>query len=268
MKNILSLIGLGMVLVTALALAGVAAWQSISGLADLFAAHKTVIIIMAVFIEWAKLLLAGAMHMFWKTLPWWRWIGIGIIGVHMAVTNIGIYSYISSGYLLQKQPVAALERDVSTLLPQLSAQRRIEEEASRAILAQDTAYQQYVENLFVKRAERYRARYAEERAALEAKRDAARVEIARLVGDDQSDALKVVAAFTILLMFGLDPAAILMVVLLSFLISKKIREDEAQVPVIVEEPEPEPEPLDDEAMKAAQHLKDIGYLDRRKAKKQ
>lgn len=272
-----------MILVTALALAGIAAYQSIIGLADLFAARAEVVIFMAIFIEWAKLLFAGTLHMFWRTIPWWKWVGIGIIGVHMAVTNIGIYAYLSSGYFLQEAPVAALGRQVDILNGNLTSLSTIEQEAVQRISAMDEAYRKYVDELYIRRAEAYKETNAVERATLEATRNDARAEIRILeleksklteakvegaaklgsiehisafVGTDSESVTKVVAAFTVLLMMGLDPAAILMVVLFTFLLSKKIR-DEDEVPDIVTE-------LDDDTKAAVEHLNDIGYLERRK----
>ena len=288
-NNVLAYTGLGMILVTALALAGTAAYQSIIGLADLFAARAEVVIVMAIFIEWAKLLFAGALHMFWRDLKWWKWLGVGIVAIHMAVTNIGIYAYLSSGYLLQEAPVAALERQQDTLRGSLTSYSTIEQEAVTRITAMDTAYQRYVEELYVRRAEEYKARNAELRAQLERQRDEARVEMRRIeaelvrieeskvanaaklgsiehisafVGSETEDVMKVVALFTILLMMGLDPAAVLMVVLFTFLLSKKMRHDaeiDDQMPDSIEQ-------LDDDTKAAVEHLNEIGYLERRKKK--
>ena len=286
-NNKLAIFGLGLILVTAFALAGVAAYESIIGLSDLFAARKEVVIIMAVFIEFAKLLFAGALHMFWKDFPWWKWIGIGIIGVHMAVTNIGIYSYLSSGYILQEAPVAALERRIDIINGSITSHTTIESEATERISAMDIAYREYVSNLYIRRAEQYKETNALERAELEDERDDARAVIRRLeeerakleesmvenaaklgsiehisafVGSNTEDVMKVVAFFTLLLMMGLDPAAIMMVILFSFLLSKKIRSEQQPTDSVME--------LDDETRATVKHLGEIGYLkNRRKGKK-
>jgi hypothetical protein len=284
-NNTLANFGLGTILVTALALAGVAAYESIVGLADLFAARAGVVIVMAIFIEWAKLLFAGVIHMFWKVLPWWKWVGIGIIGVHMAVTNIGIYAYLSSGYLLQEAPVAALERRIDIINGSITSHTTIEQEATGRISAMDTAYEALVEKIFTTRAERYQKENAEMRAQLEAQRDDARAEIllleikrgklaeeaitgaaklgsiehiAAFTGGDTESVMKVVAFFTILLMMGLDPAAIMMVILFSFLLSRKMRAENSIDPI---------EGLDDDTKATVAHLKEIGYLDNRKKSK-
>jgi len=283
-NNGLANIGLGLILVTAFALAGIAAYQSIIGLADLFAARAEVVIIMAIAIEFAKLLFAGALHMFWHSLPAWKWIAVGIIGVHMAVTNIGIWSYLSSGYTLQEAPVAAVERQIESLDGRVVSYATLEEEALTGLTAMDTAYQQLVVKRFVTRAERYEEENAAKRAGLEAQRDAARAEMRKLDAErdileeqvvanaaklgsiehlsaftdgDREDILQIVALFTLLLMLGLDPAAIMMVILFTSLLSKKIGAQDNN-PL---------DDMDDEKKDVVKHLDEIGYLDNRKKKK-
>lgn len=283
--NTLAIFGLGMMLLTAFSLAGVAAYQSIVGLADLFAARAEIVIIMAIFIEWAKLLFAGAIHMFWDELPIWKWIGVIIIGVHMAVTNIGIWSYLSTGYTLQEAPVAAIERQMENLDTRMDEYRTLETEALTGIKAMDDAYQNLVVKRFVTRAERYERENADKRASLESQRDKARTELRLLnverdkleeeivanaaklgsiehlsafTDGDKDNILEIVAWFTVLLMLGLDPAAILMVILFTFLLSKMIRSDKSSDPI---------EGLDDDTKAAVEHLNNIGYLKNRKSKK-
>jgi hypothetical protein len=283
-NNTLASIGLGMILLTAFALAGTAAYESIVGLADLFAARQEVVIIMAVFIEWAKLLLAGTLHMFWKTLPWWKWGGVAIVAVHMAVTNIGIYSYLSSGYTLQEAPVAALERQIDEVDRRVQEQEIIASEAVQRVEAMDVAYREYVENLYVRRAEQYKQTNADLRAQLEAQRDDARLLISQLeksrvtlseakvenaaklgsiehitalTGNDEN-VLKVVAMFTLLLIMGLDPAALLMVILFAHLLGKLIHKDESSSEI----------KLSEEEITETKRLQKIGYLkDRTKGRK-
>jgi len=282
-NNTLATVGLGLLLVTAFALAGTAAYQSIIGLADLFAARHEVVIIMAVFIEWAKLLFAGTLHMFWKTLPWWKWGGVAIVVVHMAVTNIGIYSYLSSGYILQEAPVAALERQMAEVYRRVQEQQTIDSEAVQRVEAMDIAYQRLVDELFVTRAERYELENAELRTHLEVQRDDARrlisqleerkvtlaeakVEnaaklgsiehITALTGDDEN-VMRVVAMFTLLLILGLDPAALLMVILFAHLLSRLINKDESSGELSngIE--------LSDEAVEEVKRLAESGYIKNR-----
>lgn len=276
--NALATVGLGLILITAFSLAGIAAYQSIVGLADLFAARAEVVIVMAIFIEFAKLVFAGAIHMFWNSIPWWKWLGVGVIGVHMAVTNIGIWSYLSTGYTLQEAPVAAIERKIENLDDRMAEYETLEAEALRGIKAMDDAYQNLVIKRFVTRAERYERENAEKRAALEAQRDSARAELRQLnlernkleedvvanaaklgsiehisafTDGGKDDIMKIVAWFTALLMLGLDPAAILMVILFTFLLGKALRSDQ-----------PDAASLSDEKQKVVNRLDEIGYLDK------
>ena len=55
--------------ITAIALAGVAAWFSITGLMAIFAALPIAIAIMAGVLEVAKLVTASIVYRNWKTLP-------------------------------------------------------------------------------------------------------------------------------------------------------------------------------------------------------
>jgi len=284
-NNALANTGLGLILLTAFALAGIAAYQSIIGLADLFAARAEVVIAMAVFIEFAKLLFAGAFHMFWREIPWWKWVGVSIIGIHMAVTNIGIWSYLSTGYTLQEAPVAVIERQIENLDERMAGYVTLEGEALTGLTAMDTAYQQLVVKRFVTRAERYEEENAEKRARLESQRDDARAEIRKLntkrdaleeevvvnaaklgsiehisafTDGDKDDILKIVALFTLLLMLGLDPAAIMMIILFSFLLSRKMRAENTSDPIAE---------LDDDTKAAVEHLDKIGFLKNRTKKK-
>jgi len=276
--NSLAIVGLGMLLFTAFGLASVAAYQSIVGLADLFAARAEVVILMAILIEWAKLVFAGAIHMFWNSIPWWKWMGVAIIGVHMAVTNIGIWSYLSTGYTLQEAPVAAIERKIENLDERLSDYETLEAEALTGIKAMDDAYQNLVVKRFVTRAEKYERDNAEKRKTLEEQRDSARAEI-RILKEERAaleeeavensaklgsiehisaftdggkeETMRIVAFFTGLLVLGLDPAAILMVIMFTFLLGKALRGDQMNG-----------SSLSAEKQEVVDHLDEIGYLDK------
>jgi len=287
-NNVLAITGLGLLLITALSLAAVAAFESVVGLSDLFAAKKETVIVMAIVIEWAKILFAGSIHMFWKSIPWWKWGCVFIILVHMAVTNIGIYSYLSSGYTLQKVPVAAIERQIKELDRRVGSQEIIASEAIRRIEAMDVAYSEYVKNLFIRRAEQYKKDNAELRTQLESQRNEARRLISEMkeklaeleeervknaaklgsieniteaTGQDEN-VMKIVALFTLLLIMGLDPAAILMIILFTHFLGMLIREKKPK-----EYEPPEPPGLSDEILEEAKRLEKIGFMKNRIKKK-
>jgi hypothetical protein len=200
------------------------------------------------------------------------------------VTNIGIYSYLTSGYTLQKAPVAAIERRIENLNGSLDNYIILEQEAVGRISAMDTAYQKLVETRFTTRAERYQEENAEMRATLDVQRDEARAAIRKLeiergvlaeevvvnaaklgsiehissfVGSDPESVMKIVALFSLLLMLGLDPAAIMMIILFTFLLSKKMRVEDSFDPI---------GELDDEDKATVAQLKDSGYLANRRKK--
>jgi hypothetical protein len=80
--------------------------------------------------------------------------------------------------------------------------------------------------------------------------------ITALTGDEEN-VLKVVAMFTLLLILGLDPAALLMVILFAHLLSRLINKDE-----LSGEPSNGIE-LSDDAIKEVKRLEEIGYLKNR-----
>lgn len=184
----------------------------------------------------------------------------------MAVTNIGIYSYLSSGYALQEAPVAAIERQIDEIDRRVGVQEIIASEAIQQIESMDIAYREYVDNLYVRRAEQYKRDNAELRQELESQRDGARttieslehrrseleeakvanaaklgsIEHVAIFAEEGYDIRKIVAYFTILLMMGLDPAALLLVILFTHLLARFVNENEEVSPV--QEPE---EPVED-----------------------
>jgi hypothetical protein len=200
----------------------------------------------------------------------------------MAVTNIGIYSYLSSGYTLQEAPVAALERQITEVDRRVQEQEIIASEAVQRVEAMDLAYQRLVDELFVTRAERYELENFELRTRLEAQRDDARLLVSQLLQSrvvleeakvenaaklgsikhitaltgNEDNVLKMVAMFTLLLIMGLDPAALLMVILFAHLLSKLIKKNEPSEPS-------ESLELSDEAVTEVRRLEKIGYLKNR-----
>lgn len=91
---------------TAILLAGVAAWFSISGLMVIFAASGISIIIMASVLEVAKLVTASWLYRNWKfTTSLFRVYFTGAVIILMIITSLGIFGYLSKGYLDQTSSV-------------------------------------------------------------------------------------------------------------------------------------------------------------------
>lgn len=88
-----------LVALSALSLAGAAAFFSVSGLSKLFGGAKTEVIIMASALEFAKIVTASFLHRYWKKLKWHMktYLTIGVITV-MIITSAGIYGFLSNAY--------------------------------------------------------------------------------------------------------------------------------------------------------------------------
>lgn len=88
-----------LVALSALALAGAAAFFSVTGLSKLFGGAKMEVIIMASALEFAKIITASFVHRYWKSLKWHMktYLIIGIVTV-MLITSAGIYGFLSNAY--------------------------------------------------------------------------------------------------------------------------------------------------------------------------
>ena len=89
-------------LITALAIAGVAAWFSIAGLMAIFSAAAMPIAVMAGTLEVGKLLTASWFYRYWHetTLALKTYLSIAV-AVLMLITSMGIFGYLSKAHLDQ-----------------------------------------------------------------------------------------------------------------------------------------------------------------------
>ena len=238
--------GLGLILCTALALASVGAYMSILGLAELFSAHATTIIILAIIVEWTKVLTAGAIHMFWKVTPWWKYLLAAAVISHMVITNMGIYGYIADGYLQQSRPETRIGLQIDQIDKQITHQKDIIERAQPQIDSLDEAERRYIGINYIRVAQEYREKNAPRRANLEQNIAEASGEIARLEKKKtealemreeteaqlgslkhlsqyfSDDVMTAVTYFIILIMMGLDPVAIMLVIFFAFLLRRAL----------------------------------------------
>ena len=243
--------GLGVLLGTALALASVAAYMSVLGISELLAAIGAMAFVLAILVEWAKLVVVAATHLFWKTLKWWKWILFGIVGIQMAVTNIGVFSYLNSGYEDQKIPGQQIQVQLDSLDAKLTRHKVFEEEAVRELNILSTAEERYVDIVYIKRSQEYLQENAERQKSAVEKRDLARdnigllsktrqdlvtkqEELAAKLGSikhissiaSDANAKWIVLGFILLLVLSLDPLAVALVVLCSHFTRKWfIKED-------------------------------------------
>jgi len=92
-----------LIVISALGLAGSAAYFSISGLSKLFAGSALQVIIMASFIEFAKIGTTAALHRYWKSMKGLsmqliKWTLAMMVVVVMVITSSGIYGFLADAY--------------------------------------------------------------------------------------------------------------------------------------------------------------------------
>ena len=87
---------------TSLAVAGVAAWFSVIGLATIFSGAWIPVIIMAGTLEVGKLVTAAYLHQNWSITQWWMktYLTLSVI-VLMIITSMGIFGFLSKAHLEQ-----------------------------------------------------------------------------------------------------------------------------------------------------------------------
>jgi len=130
-------------LASALSIASVAAYFSIIGLATLFSATFIPVIIMASSLEVGKLVATSWLYQTWEYSPklMKAYLSVAIV-VLMLVTSMGIFGFLSKGYLDVKHPATQQEiqiqsvRDDITLIRERMASIEVENEAYRLELDQ------------------------------------------------------------------------------------------------------------------------------------
>lgn len=92
-----------LVALSALLIAGSAAYFSVVGIATLFSGHFTQVLIMAGSLELGKLVATSYLYRYWhKTALFLKvYLGIAVLTL-MAITSLGIYGYLSSGYQVNR----------------------------------------------------------------------------------------------------------------------------------------------------------------------
>lgn len=105
------------ILLTSLAIAGVAAYFSVIGLSLLFVGSGVSIIVMGSVLEVGKLITVSVLHQLWdklgKLLKTYLLIASFVL---MLITSIGIYGYLSNGYNITNIKVTSYENQKKQLL--------------------------------------------------------------------------------------------------------------------------------------------------------
>jgi hypothetical protein len=104
-----------LVLITALAISGVAIFYSVSGLVAIFAAAVIPIVIMGSVLEVGKLVAAVWLHKYWDRAAWWlrAYLSVATL-VLMFITSMGIFGFLSKAHIDQtasaSEGIARIER--------------------------------------------------------------------------------------------------------------------------------------------------------------
>ena len=91
MKTFLNYLALG----TSLAIAGIAAYFSVIGLATIFAGAALGVIIMTGVLEFGKIVTAAYLHLFWDKLNYMKYYLTASVVVLMLITSLGLFGYLA-----------------------------------------------------------------------------------------------------------------------------------------------------------------------------
>ena len=107
-------------LITSVAIAGIAAYFSVLGLATIFAGAFMGIVIMAGALEFGKIVSAAYLHLFWDRLNYQKWIMAFMVFVLMLITSLGIFGYLSKAHSEQTGDTAQAQSIVSRIDNEIS----------------------------------------------------------------------------------------------------------------------------------------------------
>lgn len=107
-------------LVTSVAIAGIAAYFSVLGLATIFAGAFMGIVIMAGALEFGKIVSAAYLHLFWDRLNYQKWIMAFMVFVLMLITSLGIFGYLSKAHSEQTGDTAQAQSIVDRIENQIA----------------------------------------------------------------------------------------------------------------------------------------------------
>jgi len=101
-------------LLTALCISAIAIYYSVAGLAAIFAAAVTPIIIMGVALEVGKLVTAVWLHKYWSKATWWlkTYLSTAVF-ILMFITSMGIFGFLSKAHIEQ---TSASEESVAKVI--------------------------------------------------------------------------------------------------------------------------------------------------------
>jgi hypothetical protein len=107
--------------VSAIVVAGCAAYFSVTGLGVLFAGATTSVMVMAGALEFAKLVAATYLKQQWDTIKGFnKWYLATSVATLMLITSAGIFGYLSNAFQQQNLELQKVERDISVYQNQIT----------------------------------------------------------------------------------------------------------------------------------------------------
>lgn len=134
-------------LLTALSMAGIAAWISVTGLMAIFSGAPVVAATMGVAIELGKLVAASWLYRHWNVAPWFQKIYMGVgLAIMLVITSAGIFGYLSKAYLEKSAVTGSQTLDIELLQQQISRDEKIIADSNTVIAQLDGAVDALVKN--------------------------------------------------------------------------------------------------------------------------
>lgn len=135
-----------LILTTALAISGVAAYYSIIGLAAIFAAAAIPVIIMGSILEVGKLVTVSYLHRYWTQVNFLlkSYLVIAVV-VLMFITSMGIFGFLSRAHIEQTTVAGDNTLRIERIESQISRERRTIEDADQVLFQLDEAINVLIE---------------------------------------------------------------------------------------------------------------------------
>ena len=131
---------------TSIAISAVAAWFSVLGLTQIFAAAFLPVAIMGGVLELGKVVAAVWTHHYWKELNLLtKSLLVPIIGLLMVVTSLGIFGLLSKGHAEQEMPVKIVEQRVASFDTQIEFSKAKIQNLQQRLETLNEAMKKYVE---------------------------------------------------------------------------------------------------------------------------
>lgn len=122
-----------LVVLAAIGLAVSAAYFSISGLSKLFGGSAMEVIIMASFIEFAKLVTTAGLHRYWTKIKWWmKYTLSAMVVAVMIITSSGIYGFLADAYSTTSMELDKIDGKIA-LIEKQQEQKRVQIESIETV---------------------------------------------------------------------------------------------------------------------------------------